>query len=232
MHKKLLDFFLPNPSMCVLCHAPMDTLGLCEACLDRWDDFSKKEGQCKHCGSFGVRAPVCDVCRDWPKYFLGNRALLPYTDEVRDALVALKFHAEPWRAAGFRALFERLEPPAVDYIMPVPLHKARARERGYNQSLLLAKVAGEVWGIDVKDGVLLRHKNTKHQIGLPKTQRAANVEGAFGVHPKRTAFVEGQRIMLIDDVLTTGATLLSCARTLHQTGAESICALTLTSAIQ
>lgn len=232
MWKKILDFLLPNPSMCVLCEQKMDTLSICDDCLERWVTFAQNEGQCQRCGAFGRRATVCDVCRDWPKYYVGNTALLPYTDTVRDAVLALKFHQEPWRAEGFAPLFERMAAPNVDMIVPVPLHKERLRERGYNQSLLLARVASAAWGIPVREGQLLRTVNTKHQIGLSNTERHHNVADAFSVSERQRARLDGASVLLIDDVMTTGATLLSCARTLHKNGASMVRSLTLTSVIQ
>ena len=131
MWRKLLNVIFPNPSMCVLCEKRTETLTVCEACLTRWRRFAELEGQCRRCGHFGSRAPVCDTCRDWPAYYLGNTAFLPYTDTVREAILRFKYHGEPWRAEGFGVLAAYWPAPLVDAIVPVPLHKARLRERGY-----------------------------------------------------------------------------------------------------
>ena len=81
MWQKLIALLFPNPSMCVLCENRAEALTICGDCLARWENFAAHEGQCRRCGHFGSRAPVCDTCRDWPKYFTGNTAFLPYTED-------------------------------------------------------------------------------------------------------------------------------------------------------
>lgn len=117
-------------------------------------------------------------------------------------------------------------------VVPVPLHKARLRERGYNQSLLLAQVAGDVWRLPVREEVLVRTVNTRHQVELPRAQRLTNVAGAFAVPEQAREAVRGQHILLIDDVMTTGSTLLACARALHEAGAAAVESVTLAAGIR
>lgn len=217
--------------MCVLCESRADTLSVCDDCRARWQMFAEREGQCRRCGQFGSRAPVCDTCRDWPAYFTGNTALLPYTETVREAILRFKYGGEPWRAEGFAA-FAALRPaPAVDFIVPVPLHKARLRERGYNQSWLFARALASAWQLNARDDLLVRIVNTRHQVGLSKNERVQNVNGAFAVPERARAALQNARVLLIDDVMTTGSTLLSCARTLHKAGVREVQSLTIASAI-
>lgn len=232
MWKWLLDIVFPNPSMCVLCEKRMQALSLCGDCLARWQRFAEAEGQCRRCGQFGSRAPVCDTCRDWPAYYLGNTAFLPYTDTVRDAIVRFKYHNEPWRAEGFAALFARRPASQVDEVVPVPLHKARLRERGYNQSLLLARELSSAWQLPLRDDWLLRVVNTRHQVGLTKTEREQNVAQAFAVPERLRPQLQGKRVLLVDDVMTTGSTLLACARALRKAGVKQVQSVTLASAIR
>lgn len=232
MWRRLLEIIFPNPSMCVLCEKRTDGLSICDDCLARWQRFAAAEGQCRRCGQFGSRAPICDTCRDWPDYYLGNTAFLPYTDTVREAILRFKYHNEPWRVEGFAALFARCPAVQMDAIVPVPLHKARLRERGYNQSLLLARELSRVWQMPLHDDWLLRVINTRHQVGLSKTERERNVFQAFAVPEKLRPQLQGKRVLLVDDVMTTGSTLLACARALHKAGVKQVQSVTLASAIR
>ena len=112
-----------------------------------------------------------------------------------------------------------------DLLMPVPLHPARKRERGFNQSEILAEMVSERINVPLAKGILRRIKNTKDQTNLSAEQRRENVAGAFSVsHPER---ISGKRIILVDDVITTGATLKECAKVLKEAGAKRIVAATL-----
>ncbi|MHB9034435.1 MAG: ComF family protein [Anaerolineae bacterium] len=116
---------------------------------------------------------------------------------------------------------------SCDLIIPVPLHRARLRERGYNQSVLLAVGLAERTGIPAMESALLRTKNTPAQVGLSREQRHQNMHGAF----RSMQSLNGRNILLIDDVCTTGATLEACAEVLVASGAHSVQALTLARAI-
>jgi competence protein ComFC len=112
-----------------------------------------------------------------------------------------------------------------DFLIPVPLHKSRYRERGFNQSDILAEGISKVTGLSVLKNVLKRKKNTKDQTNLSREQRDENVRGAFVVtEPK---MINEKKIILVDDVITTGATLSECARVLKQAGAQKILGMTI-----
>ena len=115
-----------------------------------------------------------------------------------------------------------------DYIVPVPLHKKRLKERGYNQSELIAKEVAEYLKIPMRTDLLIRTKATKKQSSLVRTERVTNVQSAF----KCTEKCDGKKILLFDDIYTTGNTAQSCARELANNGAEQICALTLAIHVQ
>lgn len=230
---KLIALLFPNPSMCMLCEDRAETLTICDDCLARWKNFAAHEGQCRRCGHFGSRAPVCDTCRDWPKYFTGNIAFLPYTETVREAILRFKYAGEPWRAEGFAALAATRPAPVVDVIVPVPLHKARLA-RAWLQPKLAVRAGDRcaLGSFRARDDLLLRVVNTRHQVGLSKAERVQNVSGAFAVPERALAELRGKRVLLVDDVMTTGSTLLSCARTLHKAGVREVQSLTIASAIR
>jgi competence protein ComFC len=112
----------------------------------------------------------------------------------------------------------------IDALIPVPLHPTRLRQRGFNQSLLLARQVGGLTGVEVKES-LIRTRRTDAQVNLGAEQRMANVAGAFAVHPQIP--VAGLSVVLIDDVVTTGSTLSSCAEALINAGASSVKAASL-----
>ncbi len=115
----------------------------------------------------------------------------------------------------------------LDLVISVPLHPHRQRERGYNQSAELAKVVSEVLGLRELSSALQRTVNTRSQVGLGQQQRLDNVAGAFDADPLSLA---GARVLLVDDVLTTGATMQACAEAVIAAGAHSIYGVTITSA--
>jgi ComF family protein len=112
----------------------------------------------------------------------------------------------------------------VDVVVPVPLHTARLRERGYNQAALLARELAQQAGLPIDEGTLVRKRATAPQVELNAKQRKENVHGAFYCSGNA---LTGKRVLLIDDVCTTGATLEACAVALYENGARSVQALTL-----
>jgi ComF family protein len=127
-----------------------------------------------------------------------------------------RFCARLMAAAG-RDLWAR-EPVLV----PVPLHAGRLRFRRYNQSLLLACELGKLTGLDVDPHFVMRHRNTRQQVGLSGDGRLRNVQGAFSAHPRLVERLRGQAVVLVDDVYTTGATVKSVTRVLRRAGAGDV----------
>lgn len=114
-------------------------------------------------------------------------------------------------------------------ILPVPLHRKRLRERGFNQAVILARGLSKRFNIPLDFTVLRRNLFTPPQVGLDRKQRSANVQGAFSVkHPER---IVGRRLLLVDDVYTTGSTLTECARVLIRAKAEAVAVLTMARAV-
>jgi len=146
---------------------------------------------------------------------------------LRQAIHHLKYNGRACLAEPLGSLIvERWEKAALpaDLIVPVPLHPARLRERGYNQSTLLAHQLAQACGLPVVEDALRRVKATLPQITLNAEQRKVNVQDAFEA---QADLVQGRRVLLIDDVCTTGATLAACSHALKQAGATSVWALTL-----
>lgn len=154
-----------------------------------------------------------------------------FESPLREAIHALKYEGVPHVASLFGArMAHAWQASSVSFaptmLVPVPLHPRRERERGYNQSMLLARVVAGVLGLPVERRAVRRTRRTEKQAQLEShlEVRLANVKGAFTAAPP---IVRGQRILLVDDVFTTGATLLTCAAALHAAGAADVAALTL-----
>lgn len=169
--------------------------------------------------------PLCGACRRRAPAFAYARAALRYEDTAREALHAFKF-------GGHRALAGPLADVVVsvleagwpagapDLLLPVPLHPRRERERGFNQARLIAGRLGRAWGRPVRPDVLARVVATASQTALDSTARLANVQGAFRL--RRPDLVAGRHVVLVDDILTTGATASACARALEAGGPRII----------
>lgn len=123
------------------------------------------EGQCQRCHSFGIKSEACQSCRQWPVYLLGNRAIWPYEDDWQQVILDFKFRNKPWLAEALAAELLPVLPTNFDLLVPVPLHPNRLRERGYNQSALLAKALAEQSGMPWQ-ACLQRVRDTPHQTGL------------------------------------------------------------------
>lgn len=174
------------------------------------------------CARCGVPATYTRcTCTSTPETLEQVRSVGPFEGWLRGAVTQFKYHGEWARAAHLGELLATvaadLQP--IDTLIPVPLHPARLRHRGFNQSLLLAQKAGAILGVEVQDA-LIRTRRTDAQVTLGSTQRQANVAGAFAV--RRGTVVAGLSIVLIDDVVTTGSTLSACADALREAGASSV----------
>jgi ComF family protein len=181
---------------------------------------------------------LCQKCADKLPFYTNNEdkkhfAPFTYEEPVRSMILSLKYRDNGLAARGLApymaATFMR-EMPKKDYvIIPVPLCRARLRERGYNQSELLAREFAEYIKMPVLTDVLIRVKKTAPQKNMTAKQRAENMGGAFSVTD--AALIKGRHILLIDDVYTTGATTDECAKVLRAAGARGIKVLTITKTV-
>lgn len=236
------------PSDCRICGDPM--LGLrpvrvCDACIRRVAERVQSPNElCERCGdalgmesarfaaSLGMRE--CTGCRINPPSFTRAVAFGPYDNELREMLHAFKFSGVRrvgkgvlggWIAAALLAL--EGEAAATLLVVPVPLFEQRQRERGYNQAELLARAAVRrmrrlrpAWQMELRTDLLQRVRDTRAMFQLRPDQRRRNLQGAFRV--SRKDVVGGREILLIDDILTTGATANQCAKALLKAGATRV----------
>jgi ComF family protein len=161
--------------------------------------------------------------------FAYARAAARYGDHARDALHAFKFGGRRALAAPLGDLLAEigasLPLESVDVVVPVPLHPRRERERGFNQSWLLARRVATAWRLTARRDVLTRRVATAPQTALGAEARRFNVGGAFRV--RRPELVAGRHVLLVDDIMTTGATAGACARALREAGAATVGVVTV-----
>lgn len=170
---------------------------------------------------------LCGTCRRRPPAYSQAWSVFAYQPPLKEAIGLFKYHGKaPLARPLGRLMIEYLPPlPRVDAIIPVPLHPHRLREREFNQSALLARQVSRHLRIPLILGKLIRNRQTAPQTSLKKKDRLTNLRGAFGV--TRPESIQEKRILLIDDVMTTGTTLHECAKTLRRTGSGPVYGLTL-----
>lgn len=178
--------------------------------------------------------PLCHLCRRQVYQFDVARSYGPYHGHMVRAVVQLKFHQlkplAEWfaeRLAGIVA--EQPELFAADVVVPVPLHPLRLRERGYNQAELIARPLARRLRLPLRTYLLARVKPRPEKLQLTRRERWLTVRGAYAM--RSPARIDNTRVLLVDDVFTTGATLDACARALRQGGAARVAGLTLARAL-
>ena len=183
---------------------------------------------CPRCGGYQASGIICPSCRQRPSDIDGIRSLFRLDDVIRIAIHQMKYQnvrsLSPY-LAGFLADYLRSGHVPGEALLYVPLHPRRLRERGYNQSCLLAREVGRRTGLPVIEDCLVRVKQAQPQVKATSVEeRRRNVADAFVC---RDDGAKGRGIILIDDVCTSGATLESCAKALKNGGAASVWGLTL-----
>lgn len=210
------------PAECLLCHEPAGNADplICDRCRRRWRPVLAP--WCERCGQPARDALPCRLCAEWPTALTRARSAVWLDDGARQAVHALKYSGR-WRVTVQLAqAMTGLEPLAERVILvPVPLAPKREAVRGYNQAEKLARALADRTGHEVAPEALVRRRETPTQTKLTPELRRANVGGAF-----EGEGVRGRRVVLVDDVLTTGATLSACAEALVAAGATRVEAVT------
>jgi len=217
----LLDFAFPP--LCTGCGAfSEDPSGLCPTCVKSIDWY--EDPFCLTCGDFVPRGVNCTRC--------GEQSLLlfpagNYIDPLKMAVVNYKFHGAT-KLAGTIAdkaveqFGDRIRKVTPSLLLPIPLHPSREHQRGYNQAAVFAEALAERLSLPVESALLFRDKKKRPQARLRKSARAANVRGVFGVDSERALETAGDRLLLVDDVVTSGETVREARRTLVDAGLEVV----------
>jgi len=228
---------LVYPQACAVCGSSVESRHHAPGCAACWEStklFTDSDAFCWKCGALteasvsehqrtAIRCGACDADN-----FTAARACGPYEGVLRASVLALK--REPHVGRRLLETMIRAQQRALvslaDLIIPVPLHAKRERERGHNQAVVLARALSHASGLQLDEYVLVRHLHTeRHRAGMDARARRQSVAGAFEVRaPKQIA---GRRVLLIDDVFTTGATVSECASVLKSAGAPDVFGLTV-----
>jgi competence protein ComFC len=242
MCEALASLVLPAP--CRICTQILDTgspIPFCHTCLAALTQ-TLPEPLCAQCGrpivsaavAEGISLPQCHLCRYGKYAFDFARSFGAYTPHMSRAILLLKYgNVTPlgvWFARRLASLVER-QPQgfAADAVVPVPLDRSRLRERGYNQAELIARPLARLLGIPFRSYLLVRTRPRPNRLRLTRRERWETVRGAYATH--EAAQVDKLRVILVDDVFTTGATLDACSRALKGAGAARVVGLTVARAL-
>jgi ComF family protein len=211
---EIINFILPNTCLC------------CDASIDSGERFI--------CADCSRKLEKFNDAHPWKEEYIEkgiiDNSLSAYwfreTAEIQKLVHAMKYQKMKSIGKLFGSEIGRrilsINGMKFDYVIPVPLHKAKIRERTYNQSDYIAVGIAETIGAEILTDAVNRTKFTESQTRLDKIQRKENVSGAFEINPKHKDKITGKNLVLADDVITTGATMLECAKTLKESGAGKI----------
>jgi ComF family protein len=226
-HAARLVLDIALPTLCVACRESVDGEGVCAECWSKLSFIAPPF--CPRLGIPFVYDPGPELLSMEaianPPAYQRARAAVRYDDVARTLVHALKYQDRTdlapamgrWMARAGKELLQQ-----ADVLVPVPLHWRRGWSRRYNQSGALARVISRQSGVRLASDALRRVRSTEQQVGLSRAQRATNVQGAFKVSPDRAAEIQGRHVILVDDVLTSGATVDACARSLLRAKAAQV----------
>ncbi len=225
--KKCLNILYPR--CCPVCHQILKNQEalICPECAINLKPYAGP--RCMKCGkSVAAEAEYCSECSVRKRFFTEGRGIYFYDDRMKASLVRYKYYGRReygdfYAAAICRYGKREIERWKPDLLIPVPLHPSKKRKRGFNQAQYLADRIGEFYGIPVSGCILRKKKKTKSQKKLDARQRYRNLQNAFEV----TERLEGLRILVIDDVYTTGSTMDAAAACLLKAGAQRVYFLTV-----
>ena len=228
---RALDLVLPP--LCLACSEIVSAQAtVCSACWTKLNFIAPP--LCVCCGmpfTFEAEAgAICGACAASPPIIARARSALVYDDASRPLILGFKHGDRTHSAAAFGRWLARAGGKLLaetDLIVPVPLHRWRLFGRRFNQAALLGHAVARETGLRCVPDLLVRQHRTPSQGGLSRSGRRRNVKGAFALRPARRSLVQDARILLVDDVLTTGATVSECARVLLRAGAAHVDVLTL-----
>lgn len=224
---KVIDIFFPSNIKCIFCGDEDYKHGICDKCLENLPYI--KGRTCVKCGGHVLKDEIiCHECEKNEHAFHSSYALFDYDGDIKIKINQFKQSGAKYLGHTFAHMlsdfYEKLD-MKVDLILPMPIHPNRLKERGFNQSELLCEVIAKNHPKLVNKDLLIRIKDTPHQTGLNRDNRLMNLSNAFEITNLKK--VRNKRILIIDDIYTTGSTLDECAFTLLKAGAKSVIGLCL-----
>jgi ComF family protein len=236
---EILDLIYPKICFCCKEKIPSQSEKyLCEKCLGKLEKLIPPF--CISCGIpiseqiSGDKFIKCPECLGQNYYFKKGHTASLYDGLIKECVHSYKYNSHTYLGktlAGIMADFalKNIKLNEIDCIVPVPLHWKKMRDRGFNQSAILGRILSKRTGIRFSDKGLLRIKSMPSQVKLSRNERIQNLKGAFSI--KDSNYFIGKKILLVDDVFTTGATMNECAKTLMNGGAKEVYAFSLSRGI-
>lgn len=234
MIDKILDWIYPPRCMVCLSIIPLyEEKWVCKYCKESLVALTLIN--CIKCGrTVEHKGMTCNECRKKELSFVKNYAVYPYDEIISTIIKNFKYGNHPQYSKGLGYLmanyykdnfFEK-----IDFIIPVPMHKKKQKERGFNQADLLAKELSKLVNVDYIEDLIIRTKNTKAQNSLNASERKNNMENAFKLNEKY--LVNGKIFLIVDDIYTTGSTIDACSKILLSNGSKSVFGFTLSIALR
>ncbi|MCR4716169.1 MAG: ComF family protein [Lachnospiraceae bacterium] len=224
-------FLTLYPKRCAICDSILakkeNALGCCDFCSDKLEVI--REPVCFKCGKplDSNEEEYCIDCLRVKKSFVSNRAVYEYGGDIKDSLMKFKYKNRQEYANFYaKVMTDKYADyfADVDALIPIPIHKSRLKERGYNQAELIANELSRYCGVKVYNDILVRNEKTLAQKSLNDLERINNLKNAFQLGQN---IVQLNKVMLVDDIYTTGATIEACTRLLHSAGYDNICSITV-----
>jgi ComF family protein len=233
----LSSWLFPRGKVCAWCGRPLRQGILCRYCRQELQAWEGVYHPCRHCGRLLPvdKEPLCRQCREVIPVFHKARALGPYQGLMKAMVHSLKYQGRRSLAVPLGQLLAGLvlreqNSRRPDLVVPVPLTANRLQTRGFNQAELLARVLAAELGLPLAAAALTRIKETAPQFNLSRQQRWENLSAAFKV--AEPDLIKGRCLVLVDDVLTTGATASACTRTMLAAGAATVTVITLATGVE
>ncbi len=231
---KILDVMFPSNIYCISCGSLIDSsraYALCDSCMLRFHWAGLKT--CAKCGKIlqdNYRHELCYDCREYDRSFDKGFTCLQYGLLERGVLMDYKYKGKSYIGQKLGdILYDRMGAEDIEYdlIVPVPMHLKSQNTRGYNQAQIMAARLAERKNMLCASELLVRTRKTAPMKGLGAIERYENLKNVFAVSPKNHYTIAGRRILLVDDIFTTGSTLDACSRVLKDAGADRVYVLTV-----
>ncbi len=231
--EKGLEALYPSNIYCISCGSVIDKTrdyALCDSCMEKFHWLG--QNTCEKCGKLlpaDYSHPLCYDCRQHGHEFDKGYTCVQYSLYERGVLLDYKYKGRSYIGRKLGDIFYdrmALTDEVFDLVVPVPLHRKKQIRRGYNQAEVMARQLADRWGIPCGAKVLERVRDTRPMRGLGVFERYENLQGAFVVSRQNQDHLRGKKLLLVDDIYTTGSTMDACSEPLRQAGAERICCLT------
>ena len=238
MWNQILDIIFPSSIYCISCRSIIDKsrpYALCDDCMTTFRWATGKT--CEKCGKIlqeNYKHETCIDCRESDHEFTKGYTCVQYGVKERELLLAFKYGGQSFigdkiaDVMADRLVSENLE---IDLIVPVPMHKNKQNKRGYNQAGVIAKSLSKKLALPYFEKVLIRTENTPAMSGLTSFERRINMENAFCLDESLAGEIKGKRVLLVDDIYTTGSTVSACSRILKEQGACDIRVITFAAGV-